>query len=218
MACDTTAEAFATFDRALNLDPDERAAAQDLHNALTDLLIAKGIARSAFLQGSFARKTMLAPLHDVDKIIVLHSSMADLTPDEVMDEIQSVIESEYPDSTFDRSRHALKVQLDDYEFHFDCVPAWELDNDDGDVEIANRDSEEWDWSNTRTLIRVVADRNGETNGRFIHWVRMAKHAVARVAGNEIPGLHVESWPTTRSPTPLTTTKRSQRSSRSERAC
>jgi hypothetical protein len=193
MAKRTTTEAFNEFDENLKLDPNERALAEKMHNDITDLLRAAGIVTYAFLQGSFARKTMIAPLRDVDKIVVLTEAMRTLTPDQVMDRIQAVIADAYPYVTFDRSRHALQVDFGSDSFYFDMVPAWETTTDDDDVLIANRDTGGWDRSNTRELIRVVATRNGDTNGRFIHEVRMGKQGVKHLLDGLVPGLHVESW-------------------------
>lgn len=189
----TTDEAFDEFDENLKLDPKERKTAQELHNAITELLRRVGIIITAFLQGSFARKTMLAPLRDVDKVVVLSPAMAGLTSDQVMDRIQAAVGEEYPTATFDRTRHALQIDFGPTSFYFDTVPAWETTTDDDDVLIANRDAAGWDRSNTRELIRVVAERNGDTNGRFIHQVRMGKEAVKHLLDGIVPGLHVESW-------------------------
>jgi hypothetical protein len=195
MAADptSTAQAFKAFDTNLNLDPAERTEAQDLHNDITDLLKRNNIAVAGFLQGSFARKTMLRPLHDVDKVVILYEDLTGIGPEEMMDKLESVIAEEYPSATFERSRHALKITLPDHDFHFDTVPAWETAGETDDILIANRDSGGWDVSNTRELIRTVSDHNQSTGGRFIHQVRMAKHAISRIAGHDIPGLHVESW-------------------------
>src|SRR4051812_7493601 len=105
----TTDEVFDEFDDNLKLDPDERAAAKKIHGEITSLLVDKHLIIDAFLQGSFRRKTMIAPLRDVDKVVILHANLEDLTPDEVMDRIQAVVELPYPDVAFDRSRHALQI-------------------------------------------------------------------------------------------------------------
>ena len=189
----TTDEAFDEFDDNLKLDPDERAAAQKIHKEITSLLIEKRLIIDAFLQGSFRRKTMIAPLRDVDKVVILHADLEDLTPDEVMDRIQQVVELAYPDVTFERSRHALQIDFGEESFYFDTVPAWETTTDDDDVCIANRDSGGWQRSNTRELIRVIAQRNQDTDGHFIHQARMGKQVIKHLLDGSIPGLHVESW-------------------------
>src|SRR5436189_87450 len=84
-----------------------------------------GVATGGFLQGSFARKTMLPPLHDVDKIIILGGGYTTATnPDSVMDDIEGAINRAYPVVTFDRSRHAVKIDIEDDPFMFDSVPAF----------------------------------------------------------------------------------------------
>jgi hypothetical protein len=54
-------EAFEVFDEKLKLNPIERAGVIRLHNEITAVLVAAGVIVRAFLQGSFARKTMLGP-------------------------------------------------------------------------------------------------------------------------------------------------------------
>lgn len=189
----TTTDAFDEFDENLKLDPAELKAAQALHNEITDYLTQLGIIVTAFLQGSFARKTMIAPLRDVDKVVILASAMAGVTADAVMDKIQAALAPKYPDATFDRTRHALQVDFGPTSFYFDTVPAWETTTDDDDVCIANRETGGWERSNTRELIRVVATRNAVTRGRFVHQVRMGKQAIKHLLDGAIPGLHVESW-------------------------
>jgi hypothetical protein len=191
----TTADAFDEFDENLKLDPAERRAAQAIHNTITEVLLSRGIIVTAFLQGSFARKTMIAPLRDIDKVVVLHPDMAGQTPDQVMDRIEQAIRDsdDIPAAVFDRSRHALQVDFGATTFYFDTVPAWESTTDDDDVMIANRETGGWDRSNTRELIRVVAERNDATGGRFIHQARMGKQSIKHLLDGIIPGLHVESW-------------------------
>lgn len=46
--------------------------------------------------------------------------------------------------------------------------------DSEDVFIADRDKDAWERSNTRTLNRVISERNQATDGRFAHQVRMLK--------------------------------------------
>ena len=193
MVTRTTADAFTVFDDNLKLDPTQRHAAERHHNEITEALRSVGIVVSAFLQGSFARKTMLAPLRDVDKVVILASPMRGMTPSRVMDLVQAAIAAKYPTTTFERSRHAIKIDFGPESFYFDTVPAWETETDDDDIEIANLETGGWERSNTRQLIRVVAERNRVCSGRFIHQARMGKQAVRNLLDGIVPGLHVETW-------------------------
>lgn len=189
----TTADAFDLFHEALKLDPAERLAAERIHNEITSVLRSGGLIEAAFLQGSFARKTMIAPLRDIDKVVILHPTLAGLEPDEVMDRIQAALQKTFPQVVFTRTKHSLQIDFGSTTFNFDTVPAWETTTDDDDVCIANREASAWERSNTRELIRVVAQRNSRCNGRFVHQVRMGKQAIKHLLDGSIPGLHIESW-------------------------
>ena len=189
----TTNEAFERFDDALKLDPAQRIQAEKIHNEITAILQEAGLIVSAFLQGSFARKTMIAPLRDVVKVVILDPSLSGLTPDEVMDRIERCLGKPYPDVRFDRTRHSLQIDFGEDTFYFDTVPSWESTTDDDDICIANRDTYGWQRSNSRELMRMVAKRNSDTGGLFIHQVRMGKQAIKELVDGIVPGLHVESW-------------------------
>jgi Second Messenger Oligonucleotide or Dinucleotide Synthetase domain len=193
----TVASAFARFDQELLLDPNERAAAEKMHQEITAEMLSARVIVDFFLQGSFARKTMIAPLRDIDKVVILAPGWANLQttaggPDKAMDLIQNVIATKWPAATFDRTRHSLKVDFGENNFSFDLVPAFETTTDDNDVEIADRKTGGWRRSNTRRLIAVVQERNEECGGRFIHQARMVKSFVRNLLGDEFPGLHAEA--------------------------
>jgi hypothetical protein len=185
-------QAFDRFDDELKLDPIERARAEKCHLEITAVLRGAGLIVLAFLQGSFARKTMISPLRDIDKVVIVAAAIRGLSPEEVMLRLEGALHAAYPNATFERTRHSLKVDFGNESFSFDVVPAHETTTDDDDVLIANCDSQGWDRSNTRELIRVVQRRNEECNGRFVHVVRMVKHLVAHRMDEVISGLHVES--------------------------
>src|ERR1017187_2172701 len=71
-----TPDAFGQYDSDLNLDPAEHLRALKFHNELTAALKFDGLISTAFLQGSFARKTMLKPLRDIDKVVILHGNFS----------------------------------------------------------------------------------------------------------------------------------------------
>ena len=189
----TVDEAFHTFDAALKLDPTELQQAIDAHHRIRDILTDAGLAPEAILQGSLARKTMIRPLRDIDLVEFLASNYDYLRdnrsgPEEAMDLIQDALATDYPDAEFERSRHALKMDLGSETFSFDIVPAF--DSEDSElVEIANRDERTWDESDTRSVIRAVQKRNKASGGVFVHQVRMLKHWLAGAVG--VPGFVME---------------------------
>lgn len=197
----TADKAFSTYDNNLNLDPAERVRAEVFHNTLTAYLLGLGLIVSAFLQGSFARKTMLKPLRDIDKVVILAAKYAHLLTDpngaqHVATIIENALRDRYPNAKFERSRHAIQMDLGEDSFSFDVVPAFEVDDGTGDVWIMdlgkNLDRSGWKRSNTRRLMQVVSDRNKATGGEFVHQVRHVKHFVRTKLNGILPGLHVEA--------------------------
>jgi hypothetical protein len=194
---------FQLFDGHLNLDPAERQRAESLHKEMTNFLVSEGLIVGGFLQGSFARKTMHAPLHDVDKVVLLPASQEATIrarfdgPDFVMGTLELAIIRRYQGTTFERKKHVIQCSIPGYGFPLDIAPAFEGPaGGNGDVFIANREATApdgaWERSNTRELMRVVAARNAVTLGRFIHWVRMGKEMAARWIGSEFAGMQTES--------------------------
>lgn len=179
---DSTKGAFDALDEELNLDGRERKSAQKRHQEITDYLVDAGLAIATFLQGSFARKTMLKPLKDVDMIIRMHPRLEKILrqpggPAHAMRLIREILFEEYPDAQFDvddTPAHALQVTFPDLDFTFDLVPALDAENGSEIVYIADRENDTWEWSNTRTLNRIISTRNQATGGRFVHQVRMLK--------------------------------------------
>ena len=203
MAPRTTAEAFDEFDAALNLDRGERDQARRRHQEITEVLTMAGIAKSTFLQGSFARKTMPKPLKDIDMVIVLAEVYRALWfgpgrggPAAAMATIRAAVARRWPEARFDvdgRSAHALQVVFPDCTFTFDLVPAFDDEDGGEDVFIADRDLDRWERSNTRTLRRLVTERNLATTGAFVHQVRMGKAFKANQPGlAKLCGLVIES--------------------------
>ena len=177
-----TPAAFNEFDEELNLDRAQRRAAQQRHRQLTECLVAAGIAVATFLQGSFARKTMLKPLKDVDQVVVLQEWLAAQLRGsggaaQAIELVRKVVSDAFPDAQFDVTdtpAHALQVVFADLDFTFDLVPAYADPAGGEDVFIADRENDTWERSNTRTLNRVISGRNQATDGRFVHQVRMVK--------------------------------------------
>lgn len=178
----TTASAFKQFDEDLNLDPPQRKAAVRRHREVTDYLLAVGLAMTTFLQGSFARKTMPKPLKDVDMVIVLSEQLAAQLRGpggaaRAIALVRKAIAEAFPHAQFDvydTPAHALQVIFPDLDFSFDLVPAYADPGGGEDVFIADRENDTWERSNTRTLNRLISERNKATEGRFVHQVRMVK--------------------------------------------
>lgn len=175
-------QAFNALDQSLNLDPKEREQAQERHNAVREVLKKAGVITGGFLQGSFARKTMLAPLNDVDTVNVLAERLREdlIGPggvQQAFDLFQDAVESHWPDARFDvgeegSAAKALRVAFPDCGFTVDLVAAFETDSEL--VLIGDREEDTWMLSRTRVMNRLISERNQATGGLFVHQVRILK--------------------------------------------
>jgi hypothetical protein len=194
--------AFDQFDAAISLDPMERARATRRREEITEALVAASLAESTFLQGSFARKTMRRPLKDVDVVAVLPVALREryFTPNGarmVHEAFKPVLAATFGDHVaFDVSASAgkaLQLCFDDVDFTVDLVAAFADPAGSELVFIADRQEGAWEASNTRTLKRVVAERNEGTAGQFVHQVRMMKEFKAQHPElDDVCGLAIES--------------------------
>jgi hypothetical protein len=196
-------ERFAALDENLKLDPQERQRAQKVHNYINDVLVDAGIAKRTKLQGSFARKTMLPPLHDIDKVVELTDDLAaelagPAGPGMAIERIRAALLPVIPNAQYVVKKHALGVVLPEDTFDFDAVPALNSEDSSKWIRIANTQpgpgEEVWKPSDTYELITVVSVRNQLCGGRFVRQVRMAKQVIETAGiSKELPGLHVESF-------------------------
>lgn len=192
-------ERFDEFDDNLKLAPNQRDRAVAAHNNLDTVLRDAGLAKKTRLQGSFARKTMLPPLKDIDKVSELTDAVAEEFdrpggPLEAALRSQAAVTAAYPGAMFKLKRHAIGIALPGEDFVFDAVSAInDEDTDAGIIRIANLDEDRWEESNTYVLIETIRARNVETDGTFIHDVRMVKHLFKQTGLDKIPGIHIEAF-------------------------
>jgi len=190
----TVDQAFKELHESLRLVPAERKKAEDVHNTITDQLRAAGLIDGAFLQGSFKRRTMLAPLRDVDKVVLLRGEPGEATPgtavtaaNRIADELRRL----YPKFDVTVGKHCVNLDFGEHTFAFDIVPAYDLGDD---ILIVNTEADDWQESNTRTLIRIIKTRNDDCGlDMFVEAVRAGKLFVRENLDGCVPGLHVESF-------------------------
>lgn len=196
----TVDSSFAKLDENLNLNPFVHLKAQNIHNTIRDDLTKAGLIAGSFLQGSFARKTMLKPLKDVDIVCLLPAYMRELLrgpdgPGKAMESFKAPIAARWPGVEFDvgdePAGKALRVTLPDVDFTIDLVPAFDQKGDY--VLIGDRFEGTWELSNTRIQLKKVSARNQATGGRFVHQVREAKELTKHHEELEfVSGIVVES--------------------------
>lgn len=186
-----TNQAFAQARENIKLDPDELDEAIKIHNQVTEYLKKKGLIVGAFLQGSLARKTMISPLRDIDKVVLLAIDYR-TRPNGVQDAANGVantLAELFPELVPEIDKHCVKLDFGEHTFSFDIVPAIDLGDD---IDIIDTKNNSWKRSNTRELIRVVQQRNKDCAGNFVHQARLIKHFGRHQLDGYLPGLHLES--------------------------
>ena len=191
---------FDALDDNIKLSDAVREQAEKVHNELGDLVVAAGVAKRTRLQGSFARHTMLGPkLRDIDKVVELDDKWWDDLqgaggPQKAISLIHDALAPHLPGARFEVKKHALAITLPGNGFNFDAVPALNPEDDSGWIYIADTEDDQWEPSNTYILIKTIAERNQECDGKFVRQVRMAKQAIHNAGLSDVlPGLHVETF-------------------------
>lgn len=186
-----TNQAFAQARDNIKLDRDELDEAIKVHNQVTEHLKKKGLIVGAFLQGSLARKTMIKPLRDIDKVVLLAVDYRN-RPNGVQDaanDVARALAELFPDLVPEIDKHCVKLDFGEHTFSFDIVPAIDLGDD---IDIIDTKNNIWKRSNTRELIRVVQQRNQDCAGNFVHQARLIKQFGRHQLDGCVPGLHLES--------------------------
>ena len=191
---------FDALDDNIKLNDAVREQAQNVHNRLGDLVVAAGVAKRTRLQGSFARHTMLGPkLRDIDKVVEFDDNWWDDLnapggPQKAISLIHDALAPHLPGARFEAKKHALAITLPGNGFNFDAVPAFNPEDDSDWIYIADTEDDQWEPSNTYILIKTIAERNHECDGKFVRQVRMAKQAIHNAGLSDVlPGLHVETF-------------------------
>ena len=110
-------EAFKVYVKRITPPPTQLRAAQRSNNALrkylkNDAYFGK-LLEGAFLNGSYARNTVIRPINDVDIIVVVDHEWREGIPSDVMESLRRKLAQRYPDRRTRRLRRAVNVALSD---------------------------------------------------------------------------------------------------------
>jgi len=199
--------AFDTFQRGVNADPEQLTEARRRRNLVKKAFGTEADVIERFPSGSLARGTMLEPIHDVDYILVYDSAahpdwgepgpssdgalsyvggrintLLGATSGTVANEVRLAAPR----------NHCVKCFFDDPEaelpFTVDVMPA--LRRPDGTLLIPEKHSELWVPAHPEDLIARIAARHVTWN-RFVPLVRVLKHWNAKVSCAGMKSLVVE---------------------------
>ena len=127
--------------------------------------------KDTFLSGSYARRTAIRDINDVDVICVLDIDHTITAPEVVLAWMHSVL-SRYYDEIQSQGRSvgvraARNVWLD-------IVPSTLMAFDDGPLWIPDREAHEWVATHPKGQIAAAVSHNKATNGYYVQVVKLMK--------------------------------------------
>src|SRR5690349_986905 len=166
---------FSTYLSSLQPDDAAVSAAKAAHEKVRERLRTDGESKDAhkdtFLSGSYARRTAINDINDVDVICVLEIDRTITQPEVVLAWVQGILARYYdevrPQGRSVGAEAARGVWLD-------IVPATLVSADDGPLWIPDRDAKQWVQTHPKGQIEAGLSKNKMTSGYFVQTVKLLK--------------------------------------------
>jgi hypothetical protein len=185
--------AFTMFLQRVSPPETQIAAAQRSNNALraylqNDTYFGPQLL-DAFLNGSYARHTVVQPIKDVDIIVVVGTDWLDGDPGRAMESLRSKLAQRYDGYRTRRQRRAVKISLSDMTL--DVVLAVAPNGLQRPLHIPDREARRWIETHPKRQLELVKALRARTNNNYSRLVRLAKAwAKSRVAAADRPSSFV----------------------------
>lgn len=182
-------DAFAAFLKRIS-PPETQIEAAERHNtALREFLgndsyFGRHVLDS-FLNGSYARRTVVEPIKDVDIIVVVGPDWLRSEPEQAMESLRRKLSQRYDSRRSRRRRRAVTITLNDMQL--DVVLAVAGDGLEKPLRIPDREAEEWIVTHPKRQLQLMRSLAGATQWNYARLVRLLKAwARARVAAPDRP--------------------------------
>jgi len=134
------------------------------------------------LAGSYARCTAIKNIKDVDLLLTLHRRYRKKEPEEVLEQVFSVLGG-LPDALGSsskpvirrRQRRSINVHVDEYDFDLDIVPAVVEHGIDKPLTIPDRDWSRWVETHPLGYADKLSELNGKHQDKGVPLIKLAKH-------------------------------------------
>lgn len=156
----TIAQAFEAFLQKLELTSGQRQDASRQHTNLRQELQKRMDVEDNFLSGSYARRTAVRPLNDIDVFLVLKPSDSlslSTKPSVVLSEVKGTLEDIYPGKSARPQSRSVNIEFSGTGIAYDVVPAFK--EREGVYSIPDRDQDAW----IQTDPKVHSQRSTEAN-------------------------------------------------------
>jgi hypothetical protein len=166
---------FKAFLSSIQPGDDEVGAAKAAHEKVRDELKTDAESQEAhedtFLSGSYARRTAINDINDVDVICILDIDHRITPPEVLLSWVQGILSKYY--KTVRPQGRSLGADGKDGVW-LDIVPATPVSAADGPLWIPDRDAKEWVQTHPKGQIAACNDRNKVTDGYFVQVVKLLK--------------------------------------------
>jgi hypothetical protein len=150
---------------------DAKAAHEKVREQLRTDEGSKEAHKDTFLSGSYARRTAINDINDVDVICVFDLDHTTTAPEVVLRWLEGILSNYYkeprPQGRSVGAKAAKGVWLD-------IVPATLVSVDDGPLWIPDRNAKEWVQTHPKGQIAATISKNKTTNGFFVQTVKLLK--------------------------------------------
>ena len=127
------------------------------------------------LIGSYARRTAICDIKDVDVLVFLPTTALDRSPESVLRELKTILE-EYPDSTVETSpqRRSIRMDFPDEECSVDIVPAVADDGLDEPLLIPDRRQKNWILTDPLGYGEALSASNADSGKKLVPHIKLSK--------------------------------------------
>ena len=139
----------------------------------------------SFLNGSYARRTTVQPIKDVDIVVVVGPDWLNSEPEVAMESLRRKLSQRYDSRRSRRRRRAVQITLCDIQL--DVVLAVARNGLEQPLYIPDREVEEWIVTHPKRQLQLIRSLAGATKWNYSRLVRLLKAwARARVAATDRP--------------------------------
>lgn len=192
----TVRQAMSTFLSALELTEKQDETAREQRDRVHEVLKEGLSVAETIFSGSFARKTAIRPLNDIDLFIVLsqkgHGTLREQPPEDCLKEVQKVLDKAWPNKEHPiLQRRSVRVDFSGTGIGYDVVPAFVHPENEEVYEIPDRNTGKWIYSNPRAHKEYAIEANNRAGQRAKPLVKALKHWNQRRDPAPLKSFHLE---------------------------
>jgi len=193
-------EALQKFIESLELTDLQQKEVIRQHTLVREELRKRLKSKTDFLSGSYARRTAIRPLHDIDLFVVLgdvapHQSIASTqasTPDAVLKQVRKALKEAWPEKEFPiLQQHSVHIGFSGSGIEFDVVPAFEQPGQQVYF-IPERETGRWIRTNPRLHEDLSIQANQRAGTKLKPYLKAVKHWNRHHPSSPLGSFHLEA--------------------------